>query len=179
MSSLSRLLNSRTLPVEWYSLLERPGRRLDEFLNGIPTVVEIPPFRSQRTDHESEADRAFRYAGIADRLVIRRTDDDSAVVMIDIVSSGTKSESLLQEHKELLQQGLKIVVVDLFSRLQETLRMEPLDRDVTQFGVQQSRLQVSVFRIAVMAGSDSAKWSEQVFSPGDLMPDVTLALGMQ
>jgi hypothetical protein len=122
---ISKALNHGVLPAGFFALaeqvvagpvpvvvtLQRQLRRVDQ--NGGLAVAEVPPQAAYVTSAELDP-----YAARANRIVIRH-QLGRVVAVIELVSPGNKSSqhglrSFVEKAHELLQQGIHLLIVDLF-----------------------------------------------------------------
>ncbi len=129
-TSLCNALNARTLPTDYFALVEqnirgpipdvltlrlaessRGGSR-DIDIGGVATATRAPRTRlTQRVEVDS-------YLRKASRVAVRHRHGD-VVAVIEIVSPGNKASrgefrALVEKSAELLRQGIHLLVIDLF-----------------------------------------------------------------
>jgi hypothetical protein len=128
ISELSRALNSRILPREYYALSEQVAvgmvpdvlalERIDgdsgaEATGGV--AVAPHPLRARfmfSADPEFHAEKRYRVA-------VRRRSNDKVVAIVEIVSPGNKDSrhalrSFVGKSVEFLMAGIHLLVIDLF-----------------------------------------------------------------
>ena len=133
IEELSRTLNRRVLPSEYYALPEQHGAgfgpdvltlQSSEGADGNPIFSSSGAggtallVQEPRIAPTAETDLEY-YRRKQSQVVVRHVSEDRIIAMIEVVSPGNKSSNralraLLQKAGELLQQGIHLLVVDLF-----------------------------------------------------------------
>jgi hypothetical protein len=141
ISTIKRALNTGVLPPDYYALAEQiagglgpdvltlenvrdkpagadsngPERASGALRQGGIALATMPPKVSFTAAAEAE-----QYARKRDRIVIRHSSDDHVIAIIEIVSPGNKASghalrSFVAKAIELLDAGIHLLLIDLFS----------------------------------------------------------------
>jgi hypothetical protein len=175
ISQLSSTLNQRTLPNDYYALMQPAALSVEEIIARPGDVPFREPWRQNVPD-----DLEF-YRLRKSHIIVRRAADHSAVALVDIVSAGDKARTsavtaIVERIVGLIRHGINVLLVDVLAPtprdpvgIHKVIWDEIEEEDFT-FPAGKDRILASY-----ETGGERAAYVEPI-AIGDTLPDMPLFL---